>query len=124
VASGVEVAVLGDALGPGAPAGCRRVAALPEPGAPGGAWTGVLFCAEPPAPDRRAAVRLRAGTGQPVPVLLGAVPRARWSVQVGAPASGSGTTAADPPDHDRPAAGPVRPRDGSWRRKDVVFLKS
>ena len=125
VASGVEVAVLGDALGPGAPAGCRRVAALPEPGAPGGAWTGVLFCAEPPAPVRRAAARLRAaGTGQPVPVLLGAIPRACWSVQVGAPVSESGTTAADPPDQDRPAAAPVRRRDRSWRRKDVVFLKS
>jgi len=83
VAAGIEVTVLGDGLGPRVPAGCQRISALPDTGGP----TGVLFCTEPPAPVRRA-VRELAGTGRLVPVLLGAIPRARWSVHVAVPNAG------------------------------------
>lgn len=84
-AAGVEVAVLGDALGSPAPAGCRRITAMPGPVATGEAHgpVSVVFCAEPDATERRQARDLCArGDGRVVPILLGAVPRSRWSMRV------------------------------------------
>jgi hypothetical protein len=111
IAVGVPVTVLGDALGPRPPARCRRISELPEPGPAGSvAPTGVLFCADPPADVRRAAVDLGTrGGGHLVPVLLGDVPRARWSVRVGVP-DAAGT--ADRPARAGDAGSPGR-RGGS-----------
>ncbi|MDR7274232.1 hypothetical protein [Catenuloplanes atrovinosus] len=80
--SGVDVAVVGDTLGAEPPAGVRRIDEFP-PLPPRGAAPSaphVVICERMPAHARRMAV---ATGGRAVPVLVGDVPAARWSIQLG-----------------------------------------
>ena len=80
LANGHGVAVLGDELFHDAlPAGCRRLSAMADVrslDAPG-----IVVCGRLAGKDI-AAARLSRASGGPVPVLVGDVPRARWSLQV------------------------------------------
>src|SRR6266536_1490079 len=81
--AGYEVTVVGDALGRPAPAGCRELASLPSTPDPAGdpELPGVVVCAGGDAP---AAVRpiLARPDRLTVPIVLGEVPAARWSLTV------------------------------------------
>ncbi|WP_140158132.1 hypothetical protein [Micromonospora sp. NBS 11-29] len=89
-AAGVGVAVVGDALGETPPDGCDRLPGLPEPPGPGDDLPapGVVFTAGPAPAGARG---LAAATGgRCVPVVLGPVPPARWSLQLDADTSAAG----------------------------------
>ncbi|MEU4569451.1 hypothetical protein [Micromonospora sp. NPDC023956] len=83
--AGVGVAVVGDALGPDVPEGCRTLAALPDPPAAGEELPEpyvVLVAGLPAGAVGRARGLAAATRGRCVPVVIGPVPGGRWSVQV------------------------------------------
>ncbi|MFC0097794.1 hypothetical protein ACFFKH_09655 [Micromonospora marina] len=81
-AAGVGVAAVGEALGGGVPAGCRRLPGLPEPPGPGEMLPepSVVFV-EGPSPAGARGLAAATG-GRCVPVVLGPVPAGRWSLQL------------------------------------------
>ncbi|RKR86747.1 hypothetical protein BDK92_1012 [Micromonospora pisi] len=88
-AAGLTVTIVGDAVGPDLPSGCRRVAAFPVSDSDIGALgeRGVIISGGLRGAELTAARGLAARTRrQVVPVLVGEVLRARWSVLVTDPA--------------------------------------
>ncbi|MEV6375053.1 hypothetical protein [Micromonospora musae] len=84
-AAGAEVFVVGDALGPDAPAQYRRLATFADPAGIGATATGpaVIFSGGLRGAELTAARGLAARTGhRMLPVLVGEVVRSRWSVRV------------------------------------------
>ncbi|HWS35976.1 MAG TPA: hypothetical protein VN408_24965 [Actinoplanes sp.] len=80
LAGGHAVAVLGDTLFADAlPDGCRRVAAMTDVSDTD--WPGIVVAGRLSGKDL-AAARMSRSSGGPVPVLVGEMPRARWSVLV------------------------------------------
>jgi hypothetical protein len=80
LANGHGVAVLGDELFRDAlPAGCRRLGEMAD--VRGLDAPGIVVCGRLAGKDI-AAARLSRASGGPIPVLVGEVPRARWSLQV------------------------------------------
>jgi hypothetical protein len=78
--SGHGVAVVGDdLLGEGLPDGCRRVSTMAEVRRL--TSPGVVVCGRLSGSDA-AAARLSRASGGPTPMIIGEVPRSRWSVQV------------------------------------------
>jgi hypothetical protein len=78
--NGHGVAVVGDGLfGETLPGGCRRVPTLAD--VRGLNSPGVVVCGRLTGPDV-AAARLSRASGGPTPMIIGEVPRSRWSVQV------------------------------------------
>ncbi|MEU6206920.1 hypothetical protein ABZ814_25410 [Micromonospora musae] len=84
-AAGAAVFVVGDALGPDAPAQYRRLATFADPAGIGATATGpaVIFSGGLRGAELTAARGLAARTGhRMLPVLVGEVVRSRWSVRV------------------------------------------
>jgi hypothetical protein len=80
-ASGVDVAVIGDALGVDIFDGCRSLVSWPEPDEVAAESCVIIGAGLPEGAERRgfeAAI-----LGRCVPMLIGQVPDGRWSVQVG-----------------------------------------
>jgi hypothetical protein len=78
--NGHGVAVVGeDLFGGTLPDGCRRVPTMADVRRL--STPGIVVCASLTGPDV-AAVRLSRASGGPTPVIIGEVPRSRWSLRV------------------------------------------
>ncbi|MFF0234409.1 hypothetical protein [Micromonospora sp. NPDC005254] len=89
-AAGIGVAVVGETLGGGMAAGCRRLPGLPEPPGPGEELPepSVVFV-EGPSPAGARGLAAATG-GRCVPVVVGPVPAGRWSLQLDVDDNGDG----------------------------------